>query len=1391
MPRSTYSWKRFWYLRGTEFPLLDDGYLYDPDGQHGEILNAHAVPFDKLLSVPCLVLLGEPGMGKSTALGAWPADLHFDLGAYQSDSSLTKDVFCDARVQEWRDGSGTLSLSLDSLDEGRLAIANIVKILLREFQKLRASIDRLSLRISCRTADWPTALEEGLTDLWGEQSVGIYELAPLRRKDVIAAAEANGINSAEFLTQIRGREAIPLAIRPITLEFLLACFKRHRGFPETKARLYFDGIRGLCEESNVRRDAGWTGDLSAEMRLEFAARIAALTVLGGFSAVWTAADRGDVPYGDITIPRLSGGTEHIKEQIIAVDERAIAEVLGTALFSSSGARQLGWSHRTYAEFLAARYLATRGFAETQVMSLLTIPDEKGWKLAPQLHETAAWLASMKPEFFRQIMAIDPNVLLLSDVVTADPADREKLVDTLLKLYDEEKLLDSNWGQRFLYRKLVHPTLARQLLPYIQDRTKGIVVRRVAINFAESCNLQSLQAELTDLVRDSTQDVPTRVQAAYALTRIADSQTRSRLKPLAIQPIPEDNQDEIRGCALNALWPALLTADELFGSLTPPKVESFGGAYSHFLHETLVSSLRKEHLPAALRWLATQPPRRELGISLEKLSDRILDLAWTHADDPVVLQPLTSVLARQIRAFDSLFGDSQQRTDEILVSDSFRRHAIIEGLLPLFSAEEVHLLGWSIPWLGRGGDSDWVMERYKECADEGLKPIWLEFLIRTYDWHDQKHLTTILAQCASDSVLQNALRPMIGPIELTSHEAAAMRATYQQHEALERQMAQHRHRPLLSTPPAEQVRILLQRLEEGKLDAWWQLNLVLMLRPDGSPSDWETRGDLMQLPGWQAADADTRHRMVIAAQTYLRDGDPHTDRWLSTKTWHRPAMAGYRAFYLLLREQPGALQLLENDVWKKWAPALLAFPNANRLDEAVTGDFLLCMAYDKARDELIDTLLALIDAENAKSEFLAVTEKANAFWDSHIAAALYKKAQDPQLKPEFVATLLNLLLDHGYDAAHSLAACYTTVPIPTGERAKAIATAAASALLNHAAPAAWDGIWAAFQADGQFAHDVIARLCLHASFQGPRILPCLSNEQLADLYVWLCKMYPEAEPEDGVSWMGPQDYAYSWRNTILQILQSRGTTEACEAIRRLMQELPHLTYLKWSLQAAREESRFRAWKPVDPACILQLAANTQKRFVRDGSDLLATIMESLQRFTAKLRGETPLVANLWNESRGRGWEPKDEEHLSDNIKQHLQDELRDKGIVLNREVMIRRHRGNAKGERTDIHVDAFVRGATGEEVDTVTVIVEVKGCWHKELWTAMETQLAGRYLKESHARHGLYVVGWFNCPQWNPSDSRRQPTETVQQAQTRLDQQAVQLSREKVIVKALVIDTSLR
>lgn len=153
------------------------------------------------------------------------------------------------------------------------------------------------------------------------------------------------------------------------------------------------------------------------------------------------------------------------------------------------------------------------------------------------------------------------------------------------------------------------------------------------------------------------------------------------------------------------------------------------------------------------------------------------------------------------------------------------------------------------------------------------------------------------------------------------------------------------------------------------------------------------------------------------------------------------------------------------------------------------------------------------------------------------------------------------------------------------------------------------------------------------------------------------------------------------------------------------------------------------------------------------DLLEVVIESLERLQARLQGETPLAQLLWN--FGDRTRPKDEEALSDFVKDHLQNDLQQRGVIASREVEIRKGRGGAPGEETDIHVSAVRVPERGRpHSDVVRLIIETKGNWHSELLTAMKTQLVDRYLADNDCRHGLYLVGWFNSPQWDDSDSNK-------------------------------------
>jgi len=238
----------------------------------------------------------------------------------------------------------------------------------------------------------------------------------------------------------------------------------------------------------------------------------------------------------------------------------------------------------------------------------------------------------------------------------------------------------------------------------------------------------------------------------------------------------------------------------------------------------------------------------------------------------------------------------------------------------------------------------------------------------------------------------------------------------------------------------------------------------------------------------------------------------------------------------------------------------------------------------------------------------------------------------------------------------------------------------------------------------------------------------------------------------------------------------------DALRKLAHSLPSLPWLEFVTADADRQRLRRTWKGVDPSTLFAMADSRRPRFVESPQQLLDRIVESLQRLETRLHGDTPAVPDLWDGDR-----PKDEDHLSNYLKRYLSDDLNQQGIIANREVQIR------KGEFTDIHVDAVRRANRGDPLDIVTVILEAKGCWNKDLKTAMRDQLRDRYLKENQCSHGLYVVGWYLSGRWTKEDYRlaQTPKLRLEEARQLFDAQAAEFSVDGLTLKAFTLDTALR
>jgi hypothetical protein len=227
----------------------------------------------------------------------------------------------------------------------------------------------------------------------------------------------------------------------------------------------------------------------------------------------------------------------------------------------------------------------------------------------------------------------------------------------------------------------------------------------------------------------------------------------------------------------------------------------------------------------------------------------------------------------------------------------------------------------------------------------------------------------------------------------------------------------------------------------------------------------------------------------------------------------------------------------------------------------------------------------------------------------------------------------------------------------------------------------------------------------------------------------------------------------------------------------MREFPALRWLKWTLRSAEEQTRRNTWDPIKPKEFLKLAKDSSAGLVQSGEQLLRIVIETLRNLQKKL--DDGAWHELWNEDPDR--KPKDEAELVRKVESYLRETLETRGVIPNREVEIH------PCGRTDIRIDA-VR-PNRDAYDRISLILEAKGCWHARLKKAMQEQLVDRYLIEGGCNCGLYLVGWFNCDQWEKSDWRkkRSPAWALQMAQGFFDDQASQLSRQGKLINALVLD----
>ncbi len=303
--------------------------------------------------------------------------------------------------------------------------------------------------------------------------------------------------------------------------------------------------------------------------------------------------------------------------------------------------------------------------------------------------------------------------------------------------------------------------------------------------------------------------------------------------------------------------------------------------------------------------------------------------------------------------------------------------------------------------------------------------------------------------------------------------------------------------------------------------------------------------------------------------------------------------------------------------------------------------------------------------------------------------------------------------------------------------------------------------------------------------------------LADFWEWLNQNYPgDPYDKDDDGSVTINHDIYHFRNGVFQILTRTGTLEACDAMIELMRKKPNEFWLGDILAEMRKTTHRKKWVRPSASALMQLFAKTDKRLVRTAGELHNLVLESLRRFESELRGSPPSM-ELWNETakgKQKFWQPKDELNLSNCLKRFLERDLKEHGVIADREVQIRPRLGTDPAQLVDVLVRAVPFGEDGKPASPVSVVVELKCAWNEGVLLDMERQLYDRYLKNSDMHFGIYAVAYFWCDAWNWENDHRiskgENRTAIIDLKSKLSAQAVSLTSSQKSVESMVIDARL-
>ena len=1255
-------------------------------------------PLSHYYSHPAVVVLGDPGSGKSTS---------FEQSAATEPNAVFIPIrdFLTFQADRWEGKT----LYLDGLDEQRAKSENGQGAL----DRIRAKLDELKrprYRLSCRAADWYGGSEtERLRAVSPDRKVLVLRLEPLSDADIITIAGDKLPDPAEFLAQAQRHGIDPLLRNPQTLELIIAEV-RDGVWPETRLGLFQNACARLLQEANPEHEQGQY--VPVERLLTAAGYLCTIHLCGGTKG--HALNPHDADEAFPFTGELRG------------DQEALYSAVRRRVFRGDGSGHVTPIHRTVAEYLSAHFLAQRlqaGYPLKRMLALLTGDD--GGTLA-ELRGIYAWLACLHKDEAATLIRRDPlGLVLYGDASKLSTSGKGMVIDCLRDLaINNPGFRAENWSSE-PFGALASTDMVPVFKKVLSDETEtphllGCILDAIV----HGPPLPDLGEDLIRIVRDNARLEGTRVLALDAYQHVCPTDTgtlRILLDDIHAGRI-HDAHHRLRGTLFYALYPIIIRPHEIGQYLVLP-VESHVNAYTMFVSRELVRLTKPHDLHLLFN-----------GIDAKTMAESPHHLIWVYFWGRLILQLLQhlgeSVSSAQLyewlgKALDRYGGPVADRKEAAAIQSwLISRPAIVQGLF-------LHWLSvtrFDKPWV----EVSYFWRRLHSIAPPHGFHRWL--LSQAMQEPNLARAKFLFQEAVQGSVSLREDAPTLDELfQCADHDsrfrdplclALCWDAKSWQQEDVQRRRADERREEEQRTLRIQQLSEQLETIRSGAPThaliflAKVYFGLFYDVDLDGSPKD----------------------RLVALT-------DPEI------------AAAALDGFVAALQRSDIPLPKMIGEAQTEGQEYLCGFPVLAGLDVLASKSIadVLSLPESTLQSGLAFHYAIITERErewvNPVFESLPglAAEASTAYWRPQLAhnlkniMGLYALVHEDVMKP--VAQRVSLILLKDYpNAQEDNLELLLHAAFRNGDQQELLSYA--HHILTHHSPLADENraLWyaVAFALDHDSVRSGLAEHIRGKDEQAARILNflCPSHGIKADttyplsvvaLTSLIAMMGPIFHPTNlsGSGLMtihGPEGAAYSIQS-LIHGLAKEFSYEAFLALAGLRDDPaltawhPEISYALADQTRQRRELAFRY-----PTASEVIETLNQGR-PANAADLQALVNSHLQAISAELRdGPTDGWKGMWNvDSYSRPIKPRPENDCRDRLLELLRPRLFAVGVAAEPEGHY------AEDKRADIKAI----------IEAINLPIEIKRHFHPDIWTAPRDQLKKLYARDpGTAGRGIYLVFWF-------------------------------------------------